>query len=64
EFKTDVLFGRICEACGLALEDIQLLRKKRTGASIIKSSVRANAAAEKVTLYESAVVISNGKAGG
>jgi hypothetical protein len=57
EFKTDQLFGRICEACGLGVEGIQLLRKKRTGASIITSSVRANAAEGKTTLYESAVAV-------
>lgn len=51
------LFGRICETCGLGLEDVQLLRKKRTRASIIKSTVRANAAEGKTTLYESAVVV-------
>jgi excisionase family DNA binding protein len=59
EFKTDQLFGRICEACGLDVKDIHLLRKKRTGASIIQSSVRANAAEEKTTLYESAVIVAN-----
>jgi len=59
EFKTDQLFGRICEACKLEVKDIHLLRKKRTGASIIQSSVRANAAQEKATLYESAVMVVN-----
>jgi methylase of polypeptide subunit release factors len=57
EFRTDEIFGRICEQAGLAVEQIQPLRTKRTGASIIRSSVRVNAAQEKTTLYESAVVV-------
>lgn len=57
EFKTDRFFGRICEACGLVLEDIQLLRTKRTGTSIINSSVRASAVSKRTTLYESAVIV-------
>ncbi|MFO8008972.1 MAG: helix-turn-helix domain-containing protein [Candidatus Brocadiia bacterium] len=57
EFKTDVLFGRICELLGLGVEETHLLREKRTGSSIIKSSVRSNAAREKTVLYESAVVV-------
>ncbi|MCK4283898.1 MAG: helix-turn-helix domain-containing protein [Candidatus Brocadiae bacterium] len=59
EFKTDTVFGDICQACGLHLEDIELLRKKRTGTSIINSSVRANSAPKKARLYESAVVVTN-----
>lgn len=58
EFKTDAIFGEICEMCGLELEGIELLRRKRTGSSIIKSSVRSESAREKVLLYESAVILS------
>jgi len=57
EFKTDVLFGRICELCGMRLAGIELLRNKRTGTSIIQSSVRTDAAAKKTVLYESAVIL-------
>ncbi len=57
EFKTDVLFGRICELSGLRVAGIELLRNKRTGTSIIQSSVRTDAAAEKTVLYESAVIL-------
>jgi excisionase family DNA binding protein len=57
EFRTDALFGRICELCGLRLAGIELLRNKRTGTSIIQSSVRTDAAAEKTVLYESAVIL-------
>ena len=58
EFKTDVLFGRICEMRGLGIEGIVPLREKRTGTSIIRSSVRTNGATEKTVLYETAVVVS------
>ncbi len=57
EFPTDTLFGRICELRGLVLDDVVPLRDKRTGNSIIKSSVRANAAKAKTRLYETAVVV-------
>ncbi|KPK61840.1 MAG: hypothetical protein AMK73_07560 [Planctomycetes bacterium SM23_32] len=59
EFRTDELFARICELRGLCADDILPLRQKRTGTSIIKSSVRANAARSKTQLYESAVVLGN-----
>lgn len=57
EFKTDALFARICELQGLRKEETVPLREKRTGTSIIKSSVRATAAKARTTLYESAVVV-------
>lgn len=57
EVKTDYFFGRIAELCGLAFEDTILLRRKRTGTSIIQSSVRADKALSKTVLYESAVVL-------
>src|SRR5579859_929839 len=57
EVKTDDFFGRIAELCGLAFEDNLMLRKKRTGSSIIQSSVRVDKAAHKTVLYESAVVL-------
>ncbi len=43
--------------CGLKFEDTLLLREKRTGTSIIQSSVRADTAATKTALYESAIVL-------
>ena len=52
-----MLFGRICELCGLRVAGIELLRNKRTGTSIIQSSVRTDAASEKTVLYESAVIL-------
>lgn len=59
EIKTDQLFGEIGELCGLRFDHTMLLRKKRTGSSIIQSSVRVDKAATKVTLYESAIVLKN-----
>ena len=57
EVKTDYFFGRIGEMCGLAFEDNLLLRNKRTGNSIIQSSVRVDQASAKTVLYESGVVL-------
>lgn len=57
EIKTDEVFGHIGQLTGLEFEDNHLLRKKRTGSSIIQSSVRADHAAKKTVLYESAIVL-------
>ncbi len=57
EVKTDYFFGKIGELAGLRFEDNHLLRHKRTGTSIIQSSVRVEEAKEKTVLYESGVVL-------
>lgn len=57
EIRTDYFFGRIGELCGLTFEEDHLLREKRTGSSIIQSSVRVDQASRKTVLYESAVVL-------
>ncbi len=57
EVKTDYFFGKIGELNGLSFEDNHLLRNKRTGNSIIQSSVRVEEAKEKTVLYESGVVL-------
>jgi len=57
EVKTDEFFGKIGELAGLTFEDNHLLRNKRTGSSIIQSSVRVEEATEKTVLYESGVVL-------
>lgn len=57
EVKTDQFFGQIAELCGLTFQETLLLRKKRTGSSIIQSSVRVDKAAARVVLYESAIVL-------
>jgi len=56
ELPTDRYFGQIGELCGLHLEDIHLLRKKRVGNSVVNSSIR-NGEPSKATLYETAVVL-------
>ena len=57
EVKTDYFFGKIAELVGLRFESTHLLRKKRTGSSIIQSSVRVDQAEEKTVLYESGIVL-------
>jgi hypothetical protein len=58
EINTDQIFADIGEIAGLKKIDIILLRTKRTGSSIIDSSVRAAKTTKKTTLYETAVVFS------
>ncbi len=57
EVKTDWFFGRIAELHGLRFEDTLRLREKRTGTSIIESSVRVDKTTTKTVLYETAVVV-------
>lgn len=57
EVKTDQYFGRIAKLSGLQFEETLLLRRKRTGSSIIRSSVRVDKALRKTELYESAIVL-------
>ncbi len=57
EVKTDWFFGKIAELCALEFEDTLRLRDKRTGTSIIESSVRVDKAEVKTVLYESAIVV-------
>ena len=57
EIPTDYFFGKIAELTGLGFEETIMLRKKRTGSSIIQSSVRVDKAHKKSVLYESAVVL-------
>ncbi len=59
EVATDRFFGEIAELCGLCFEETVLLRQKRTGSSIIQSSVRADRPEQKTVLYESAIVVRN-----
>jgi len=55
EFKTDEIFAHIAERNSFKLQELHLVRKKRTGSSIINSSVRVGAARKKTELYETAV---------
>jgi len=57
EFKTDEFFAEIAQGYGFAIEGLHRVRKKRTGSSIIHSSVRIGTAREKVELYETAVAL-------
>jgi hypothetical protein len=57
EVETDQIFGQIATLCGLKFEKTILLRNKRTGSSIIQSSVRTDKAKTKTVLYESAIVL-------
>ena len=57
EIKTDEIFADIGELAGLKKKEIILLRSKRTGSSIIDSTVRAGKTEGKPILYETAVVL-------
>ena len=55
EFPTDRLFAEIAQQAGFEIVELHEVRKKRTGASIVNSSVRAGTVKKKTTLYETAV---------
>jgi hypothetical protein len=55
EFRTDEFFAHIAEQYGFEVQDLHRVRKKRTGSSIVNSSVRVGKVKEKVELYETAV---------
>ena len=62
EFKTDEFFARIAEQQGFEIQELHRVRKKRTGSSIINSSVRVGTTKEKAELYETAVELRAGSA--
>jgi len=55
EFKTDELLARIAERHGFETIRLHRVRTKRTGSSIINSSVRVGAGNHRAELYETAV---------
>ena len=55
EFQTDRLFGEIAEREGFEIVDFHEVRKKRTGNSIVNSSVRVGVVRQSARLYETAV---------
>ena len=55
EFQTDRLFAEIAEREGFKLVKLHEVRKRRTGNSIVNSSVRIGAARQRARLYETAV---------
>ena len=55
EFKTDRIFAEIAETEGFQIVDIHLVRTKRTGNSVVNSSVRVGKVSQRIHLYETAV---------
>lgn len=55
EFQTDRLFAEIAELEGFEVVALHEVRKKRTGNSIVHSSVRVGEVKQTVRLYETAV---------
>ena len=55
EFQTDRLFAEIAEGEGFEIVDLHEVRKKRTGNSIVNSSVRVGVVNQSTRLYETAV---------
>ncbi len=55
EFQTDRFFAEIAERTGFEVVDLHPVRKKRTGSSIVNSSVRVGTVKERTHLYETAV---------
>jgi hypothetical protein len=55
EFRTDEILAQIAERHGFEVHDIHLVRTKRTGSSIVNSSVRSSPDKRRVQLYERAV---------
>jgi excisionase family DNA binding protein len=55
EFKTDEFFAAIAERAGFDVAGLHRVRKKRTGSSIVHSSVRVGVTKKKTGLYETAV---------
>jgi len=62
ELKTDQYFARIAESCGFEIIELHRVRKKRTGSSIVNSSVRRGKVKQRVELYETAVELRAGAA--
>jgi len=57
EVKSDVFLAGIAERAGFEVVGIHCVREKRTGSSIINSSVRVGEAKHRIRLYESAVEV-------
>ncbi len=55
ELKTDLFFAQLGEQLGYRIIDLHQVRTKRTGSSIINSSVRIGSQNQRVKLYETAV---------
>lgn len=57
EFQTDRFLARIAKRFGFELQNVHLVRRKRTGSSIVNSSVRVGVTRVRTPLYESAVEV-------
>jgi excisionase family DNA binding protein len=55
EVKTDEFFAGIAERYGFVVRALHRVRQKRTGSSIVNSSVRVNGERQATVLYETAV---------
>lgn len=55
EFQTDKLFAEIAEQEGFEIVNLHEVRKKRTGNSIVNSSVRVGTVKQRTRLYETAI---------
>jgi DNA modification methylase len=55
EFQTDRLFAEIAETEGFEIIGMHLVRSKRTGNSVVNSSVRVGTVSKPTRLYETAV---------
>ncbi len=55
EFQTDRIFAQIAEAEGFELRGLHEVRKKRTGNSVVNSSVRIGTVSRPTRLYETVV---------
>ncbi len=55
EFQTDKMFAEIAEREGFEVVDLHEVRKKRTGNSIVNSSVRVGTVKQRTRLYETAI---------
>ena len=55
EFQTDRFFAEIAERRGFELVELHEVRRKRTGSSIVGSSVRMDGGGSRARLYETAV---------
>jgi hypothetical protein len=55
EFQTDIWFAEIAAHHGFEIVELHEVRKKRTGTSIVNSTVRVGTVEQEVRLYETAV---------
>jgi hypothetical protein len=55
EVKTDEFFAGIAERYGFVVRGLHRVRQKRTGSSIVNSSVRVNGERQATELHETAL---------